>query len=175
MSGIKDQAELEAIRKRLYERGMTPRSQDRVQLSDITPTVPREWLGVPTPPPKAPIRDPRDTVMTDDTLTVVHPPRVIKKKTYRTIILMGAIALFLLVVGATGLYMFLGNNQISNKNIDVSIAGPITVGGGEVLPLEITVRNDNTVPIEGAVLIVNLPPGTKSDGDNPRDMLEERI
>lgn len=165
MSGIKDQAELEAIRKRLYERGVTARQSERVHLSDITPTVPREWSNAPIPP-KAPIEEPKP---------LPKPPIVIKKKTYRSIILLGALALFLLVLGVTGMYMFLGNNQISNKNIELTIAGPITVGGGEVMPLELTVKNDNKVSIEGAVLIVNLPPGTKSNSEPKRDMLEERI
>lgn len=176
MSGIKDQDELETIRKRLYERGgSTPRSIDRVHLTSTAPEVSRAWHDVPPVLPKAPVVDPRDTTMTDPTVSVVEAARNTKRKTYRTIIMLGTIAVFLLVLGVTGLYMFLGNNQISNKNIEVSIAGPNTVGGGEVLPLELTIRNDNKVSIEGAVLIVNFPPGTKSDEEGARDMLEERV
>lgn len=175
MSGIKDQAELETIRKRLYERGGAPRSIDRVHLSNSAPEVPRAWQGVPPVHPKAPVVDPRDTTMTDPTVSVIEAKQSSRRKTYRSIILLGTLALFLLVLGVTGMYMFLGNNQISNKNIEVAIAGPNTVGGGEVLPLELTIRNDNKVSIEGAVLIVNFPAGTKSDEENSRDMLEERV
>lgn len=175
MSGIKDQAELDAIRKKLYERGGAPRGNERVHLSDITPTVSRTWEQVPPVPEKVVMSTEQTAALRENPLSVAHPPRIIKKKTYRSIILLGTLAIFLLVIGVTGLYMFLGNNQISNKNIDVAMSGPVTVGGGEVLPLEITLRNDNKVAIEGAVLIVNLPSGTKSTDEPPRDMLEERI
>lgn len=167
MSGIKDQAELEEMRKRLYERGGEPRATTRVHLTpEETAPIAREWQA-PVVPAKAPLTPPPVREM--------PVPPIKKRRTYRSIILLGALAMFLLVLGVTGLYMFLGNNQISNENINVSISGPITVGGGETLPLEIKVENKNTVSIEGAVLIVNLPPGTKTTEENPRDMLEERI
>ncbi len=166
MSGIKDQAELDEMRKRLYERGGQPRAATRVNLTTEEPTtVARDWQA-PVVPVKAPVPPPREAVV---------PAVPKRKKTYRTIILLATVAIFVLVLGVTGLYMFLGNNQISNENIYVSISGPITVGGGETLPLEIKIENKNTVSIEGAVLIVNLPPGTKSTEENPRDMLEERV
>ncbi|MBP9717087.1 MAG: hypothetical protein KBD44_00010 [Candidatus Pacebacteria bacterium] len=166
MSGIKDQAELDEMRKRLYERGGEPRATTRVHLTTDEPsTVAREWQ-TPVVPVKAPAPVPSE-------VTTALPQKL--KKTYRTIILLATLAIFMLVLGVTGLYMFLGNNQISNENISVSISGPITVGGGETLPLEIKIENKNTVSIEGAVLILNLPPGTKSTEANPRDMLEERV
>lgn len=172
MSGIKDQDELETIRKRLYERGPEPTSRERIHLTNTQPEVPRVWQDVQPVHPKAPVAAPVQAVA-DESRAVLAQPR--KRRTYRTVVLLGAIALFLLVVGVTGVYMFLGNNQISNKNIELTINGPITVGGGEVLPLELTIRNDNKVAIEGAVLIVNFPSGTKSDEENQRDMLEERV
>jgi hypothetical protein len=173
MSGIKDQDELETIRKRLYERGNEPRSNERIHLTNTSPEVPRAWHDVPPVLPKATAPTSRHEEVVSASHAVLSRPS--KRRTYRTIVLLGAIALFLLVVGVTGVYMFLGNNQISNKNIDLAISGPITVGGGEVLPLEMTIRNDNKVAIEGAVLIVNFPSGTKSDEENQRDMLEERV
>lgn len=167
MSGIKDQAELDEMRKRLYERGGQPREATRVHLTSAeNKAVSREWQA-PVVPEKAPVPSPAPRAVT--------MPPVAKRKTYRTIVLLATVAIFVLVLGVTGLYMFLGNNQISNENISVAISGPITVGGGEALPLEIKIENKNTVSIEGAVLIVNLPPGTKSTEENPRDMLEERV
>jgi hypothetical protein len=173
MSGIKDQDELETIRKRLYERGNEPRSSERIHLTNAPTAVPRVWQDVAPVHPKAPVTPQSTAAVVAESQAVLAQPR--KRRTYRTVVLLGAIALFLLVVGVTGVYMFLGNNQISNKNIDLAISGPITVGGGEVLPLELTIRNDNSVAIEGAVLIVNFPSGTKSDEENQRDMLEERV
>ncbi len=171
MSGIKEQAELEAMRKRLYERAAPNRPVDRVVLKAPEPEASRTWQNVP-PPPQAPITEPRDGMPA--TTPIVHA-RNKKRRTYRTIILLGTVAVFLLVLGVTGLYMFLGNNQISNKNINISIMGPITAGGGEEMGIELTIENNNKVAIESAVLIVNFPPGTRSVEDKPRDMLEERV
>ena len=64
-------------------------------------------------------------------------------------------------------YFALNSNKsvISNNNIDISIGTPLSVGGGEILPLDITITNNNTGPIVAADLIVNFPRGTRSADD----------
>jgi Domain of unknown function DUF11 len=173
MSGIKDQTELDAMRKRLYERAAPPRPADRTPLSNMGDVVPRQWHGVPTVVPEVPT-DPR-TSNTSPTLEVLHTGQPPRKRTYRMIVVAATLGIFLLVLGVTGMYMFMGNNQVSDKNIDVAISGPLTAGGGEKLSLEMLVTNDNTVPIESAVLIVHFPSGTKSTEEGAKDMLEDRL
>jgi hypothetical protein len=49
------------------------------------------------------------------------------------------------------------------------------LAAGEVLPLQISIGNQNSVPIESATLIINYPAGTKSNDDQLKDLFESRI
>lgn len=174
MSGIKDQVELEALRRKLYERGVpTQPLSTRTPLTEQSSPVSHTWSDVvPIPPSLS--KDPRSEV-TEPVLTITHDLMPKKRRTYRTIVLLMTLLVFILVVGVTGVYMFFGNNQISNKNISLTINGPSAIAGGDVLNLEMDIANDNQVPIDSAVLIVHYPSGTKSAGENSKDLLEDRI
>ena len=172
---IKDQAQIEAMRRRLYERGAVSDIQPRHTLSEVIETASPTW------PPPLPIltqtpSDPRTAELTTPELEIekqaLPRPRFFS---YRMIIVLVTLGLFLLVLGMSSLYLMFGNTQISNKNINLNIAGPLTIGGGEVMPLTIGITNQNKVPIESVVLIVSYPPGTKSSDESPRDLYEERI
>ncbi|MEX0913160.1 MAG: hypothetical protein WDZ56_01375 [Candidatus Paceibacterota bacterium] len=71
--------------------------------------------------------------------------------------------------------MIMGRNSVSGSNISIGVTGPFTVGGGEVLPLQIGLTNHNGVPIEAATIIVNYPAGTRSGEGEDREMFSERI
>lgn len=76
-----------------------------------------------------------------------------------------SVAFFVAALGyATYLY-FGGANTVSNKNITISINGPVSIRGGEKLSLEISVENNNSTMLEVADLIVEYPEGTR-DADN---------
>jgi hypothetical protein len=182
MSGIKDQAQIEAMRKRLYERGAPlPEKSQRHDLSASAVNVKPKWDVAPAKPEEMEDNDPRPGALQDE-VVAVHPiPEDVSASssgrtyTYRSIILIFTLGFFFLTLIGTSLYLWLGNNQISNKNIGIAINGPLIAGGGEMLQLQVTVTNQNSVPIESAVLIVNFPSGTKSaDGQN-RDIFEERM
>ncbi|MFN3188154.1 MAG: hypothetical protein ACK42D_01235 [Candidatus Paceibacteria bacterium] len=181
MSGIKDQTQIDAMRQRLYERGAPlPEKSQRHDLSKSVSTAKPKWDVETEHFADEENDDPRPQALHDETVAV-HPLPDIpasgpgRTYAYRSIILLAALAFFFVTLLGTSLYLLLGNNQISNKNIGITIAGPLTAGGGEVLPLQLTVSNQNNVPIESAVLIVNFPAGTKSaDGQN-RDIFEERM
>jgi len=183
MSGIKDQTQIDEMRQRLYQRGATlPEKSIRHDLSKSATATKPKW-DVETEQPhekKKGDTDPRPEALPDETISVHSLPEIPvsgpgRTYAYRSIILIATLAFFLVTLIGTSLYLWLGNNQISNKNIGIAIAGPLTAGGGEVLQLQLTVTNQNSVPIESAVLIVNFPSGTKSaDGQN-RDIFEERM
>jgi hypothetical protein len=180
MSGIKDQEKIDEMRRRLYERGGQSVPTPRHDLTPTyTPPTPASW---DIPHPSIAVEstaDTRDESLTEETVTVADfGDEPIKKESwrysYRSIILLVTLGFFLLTLLGTGLYLFFGENQISNKNIGISITGPLSIGGGELLPLQVTVTNQNNVPIESALLIVNYPPSTKS-AENNRDIFEERV
>lgn len=187
MSGIKDQAEIEAMRRRLYERGTDIRPAPRHDLSPKEVTAPTTWPVPPAPPaplvaPDAPPADPRTRHLsepsasaTSEPAPVAVVPKTKRRFSYRAIILLTGLGFFIMTVLLSSLYMMFGNNQISNHNIAVTLSGPLTIGGGEVLPLQATITNQNRVPIESAILIVRFPSGTKAGDGSGRDILEERI
>ncbi len=71
--------------------------------------------------------------------------------------------LFFIVATAVGLSIyFRGSNIISSNNIDISIAGPVSIGGGQELDLDVTVKNQNNVDLKSADLKVQYPEGTRN-------------
>jgi hypothetical protein len=83
--------------------------------------------------------------------------------------------IFFFGAGLSTIYLYLGGNEISSDNISLSVDGPLNVGGGEVLNFAVEISNQNTVPMESATLIVKYPQGTRSVGDVPRTIFEQRI
>jgi hypothetical protein len=187
MSGIKDQAEIEEMRRRLYERDGNIQPSTRHELSPTDIEVPEEWSSPFVDKQSSDVIISRLKKITDnippsskkndetESIEKVVKDEASKRYSYRSIILLASLASFIFAVLFSAVYMFLGTNQISNYNIAVALTGPLSIGGGEVLPLQATVTNQNRVPIESAVLIVRFPSGTKSADGSGRDILEERI
>lgn len=89
-------------------------------------------------------------------------------------ILIGSIVLFLVSVGIAA-YVFLGNhNIVSTKNILININTPTTVGGGEILPVEISVSNQNNVSLVSADIVVEYPDGTRQSDDLSKTLTRYR-
>ena len=65
---------------------------------------------------------------------------------------------------------FLGNNVVSGNNIDILVSGPVSIAGGEVLPLDIEVKNNNNIDLNTVDLRVEYPAGTKSADDQSVDL-----
>jgi hypothetical protein len=71
--------------------------------------------------------------------------------------------IFFIIAIASGAYVyFRGGDVISSNNISISVAGPITIGGGQELDLTVTVQNQNSVDLTDATLNVDYPDGTRS-------------
>ncbi|MCB9819486.1 DUF11 domain-containing protein [Candidatus Nomurabacteria bacterium] len=69
----------------------------------------------------------------------------------------------------------LGQNTVSGSNISLGVSGPFTIGGGDVISLQIGITNQNNVAIESATLVVEYPPGTRSGDDENKELFSERI
>lgn len=71
-------------------------------------------------------------------------------------------SIFFGIAVVTFLFMqFGGFNTVSSKNVDITVQGPVAVGGGEELVLDVLVTNNNTVPLERAELLIEYPSGTR--------------
>lgn len=78
-------------------------------------------------------------------------------------IFIGSIIFFICAVAVALLIFLSGNNTVSNRYIDISVIGSSYTAGGEDLPLQILVTNNNPVSIELADLFIEYPKGTRGD------------
>ena len=157
MKQIDDTDQIDDMRKRLYDRGSNVEETVRHQLSDTKIDVARDWVPKATPE--------------EDAAEEPAQP----KRRYRTFFLVGSLLIFIFTATISGLYLMYGGSQISSDNIQIVFDGPSVIGGGQELALQVAVSNQNSIPIEAAVLILRYPSGTRSSGDMPRNLFEERI
>lgn len=107
----------------------------------------------------------------DDQIEMKKPAKKQKKK----LTFFGKLVIFstLFFIGSffVAFYVFFqGVNVISTENVDISISGPSSIGGGEELSFQITVQNNNSVDLELADLIVEYPAGTLSLDDRNTEL-----
>lgn len=162
MKDVREGDRLQDMRRRLYARTSAEESVAQAGLTDHPVDVSRNW-NVPVSP------SPDELVI--EASSEPDKPR----RRYRTVILVASLLIFIFGVGLSSIYLYFGGNQISSAQIAVSLNGPLSVGGGEVLDLQVGLANENEVTIESATLILTYPPGTRSVGDVPRSVFEERI
>jgi len=169
------QEHIDEMRKRLYDRGAKFKASNRHELTDTKIDVSRNWGEKPESEQNH--TDLRHAIPADasDDLTILPPVKAKPKRRYRSVILLGSFIIFLFITLASSAYIYLGGNQISSDNIQLNISGPSTLGGGEVMSLQVGLSNNNSVPLESATLILKYPTGTRSTGDSPRNLYEERI
>lgn len=72
-----------------------------------------------------------------------------------------SIIFFLFAAGVTLLGFFRGKNTVSPQNISIKVDGPVAIGAGEEVLVEISVGNDNTIDLDSVSLRVEYPDGTK--------------
>lgn len=181
MSGIKDSSNVEDLRRRLYERGKSPVPTDREDLTPKQPDTPRRF-NIPLSKLSGPARP--DTPVTAPgvpTQSTVPPieeqtmARRKKQRTYRLKVLLAGVVFFVGALVVSSFFLLFGNNNISGENIAIAVTGPFTIGGGEMLPLQVGITNSNAVPIQAATLIIDYPPGTKTADDDTRDVFTDRL
>jgi len=177
MSGIKDQKNIAELRKRLYERDyLSDQNTDRHQLTEASMDVARGWSDVKEvkrmPLPVAPATPDFEN---NPPNTVAPAPVNSKRRSIRLIAIFASLGIFLIVAIISSIYLFFGTNQISTKNVNISLSAPVSVSAGEVVTLQIGLSNQNTVEIQSANLILNYPSGTKTSDEQARDLFEERI
>ncbi|MCA9360696.1 hypothetical protein H6785_01180 [Candidatus Nomurabacteria bacterium] len=172
MKPLQTQEQIDEMRRRLYDRGTALDHVKRHELSDKKVDVSRDWSSS-SPNMRSNEPDPLKNVVVTENETLEEPVK--PKRHYRSIILGVSVFIFAIVAIVSTLFLYFGGNQISNDNIQVSLSGPQFVGGGEIMSLQVTVDNKNSVPIQSATLILKYPEGTRSVGETPKNLYEERI
>lgn len=191
-----DKERLDELKERLYARGKRPETRGRTPLSDVPRQVKRTWDDVtkktteqaddtPSRPsaPSAPkaetpaaTRSAAQQSAASPAATTNEPtmPRKNQRNTYRMKVIVAGGGFFVLALILSSVFLFFGNNTISGANITIDVEGPFAVGGGDELPLQIAISNQNTVPIESATLIIEYPQGTQSASEPGRELFSER-
>ena len=73
-------------------------------------------------------------------------------------------------------FVFMGGSKnVTVDDVTINIAGPVSIGGGEPLSLDVIIQNNNTVNLELVDLVVSYPVGTKDPIDLRSDLKVERI
>jgi len=178
---------IDELRERLYTRDDTPRTRKRTQLQQNKKTsVPEDWETRPPQKKRASTRVSNTSRSTTTESQSAEKNVLLRKKVpeaivrntsrraYRSKIILGGLVFFLFTLILSGIFLVWGNKGISGSNIGVEVVGPFAVGGGEVLPLRISVANENAVSIESATLIIEYPPGTQAAGNNTDVFIERR-
>ncbi len=181
-----EQERIQELRERLYARGSTPARSVRHALPkhEIHETL--EEPHEPPPPIEKP-KEVREVVSVDSAPgtieelarpdTVLYSEPMVsqgKRKLYRKKLALFGVIFFVCALVVSSFLMFSGNSTISGDNISLDVSGPIAIGGGEELQFQVSVANQNTVPIQSATLIIEYPKGTHSVEGGDKEILVER-
>ena len=188
MGGIREQENIEELKKRLYDRGSESAQIDRHRLSSESIEVARGWVGVndilppqkstqsvPVDPNHAPASLEPANTSGDSSPTVMKSDKSPLRSKLRWWLLGLSLVIFILAVGISSVYVLFGGNQISSNNVGLTLSAPESIAGGEVATIKLGLTNQNSVPIESVTLVVNYPPGSKSAEGHGREIFEERI
>src|SRR3989338_8126426 len=153
---------IEQLQRAMYSRSISPHLKDkeRRRLSDTPQSVGNDWRR---PEPKA--------------VSLMAAPKTLGWS--RALVRLVLFASVLFFLGATGFFAYYftfggGSLPASPLNIDISVAGPLNISGGEPAGLQIAVTNRNQVSLELADLIVTYPKGTRSPVDVSRELPSQR-
>ncbi len=79
--------------------------------------------------------------------------------------------LFFIASGGYALYMFSqGGNLISARNLDIQIAGPVNINGGEPLDFDVLIYNKNPIKLEIVDTEIEFPSGTANVQDPSKEL-----
>jgi hypothetical protein len=95
-------------------------------------------------------------------------------KFYKKILIFSSL-FFIFAVGIALFVFFGGKNFVSANKIDVEVVGPSFTSGGEVLTVDVVVKNKNRVSLQNVWLTLEYPDGTRSPGDLTVDLKRSRV
>ncbi len=76
-----------------------------------------------------------------------------------------ALGFFVLALAAGAYFLVFGGRSISTDHVTITVDGPTTIGSGDVVPLAITIQNQNPTAITGTALSIDFPDGARSADD----------
>ena len=104
-----------------------------------------------------------------------NPINMRKQKNPFYKLLIGSFIFFGLSLLIAFYFISQGGNTVSSDKINITIGGPIQIGGGQELALDVGVENKNSVPLELVDLVMDYPSGAKSAEDTRTDLKRDRV
>ena len=176
-NAISEAERIRTLRDRLYARGDTlsglqrhtipPQSASVLhKTEDVVPTIQHHEDVTKNSSPET-------AHLLQSTVSLTDMP-IKRKRSYRKIITLVGVVFFAGAAAVASLIMFSGTNTVSGENISVEVRGQIASGGGDELPFQIAVANQNAVPIQSATLIIEYPRGTQNPVDGKEMTIERK-
>jgi len=150
----KQRSRIDTLEEKLYSPNVEFNEKPRKELKEKPTDLKKEWPGGINPDE-------------DDT----------EEKTGMSIFTKIALFAFLFFLGALaygGYVFYTGMPDSSGGNVDITVIGPVSVGGGEELSLDIIIQNNNQLALDVVDLIIEYPDGTKSIEDLKTDIGRDR-
>jgi hypothetical protein len=153
----KPQSRIEKIEQKLYSKYEDINASKRSELHEKDFNLKSGW---------------QDDLNFSNQNTVIKPKKTRNLFSYFLII---AVLFFIGALAYAGLIFYKGKTIISANEVGIKILGPISIGGGEKLDLDILIQNNNPVALQTVDLVIEYPAGTKSSEDLITDLKRERI
>lgn len=107
----------------------------------------------------------------DDNLDHILSEYKPKKRVNFFLIFTGIAFLFFVGAAVYGLVSFFSReSNLAASDVEINIIGPVSIGGGEELNLDIVLQNNNISPIQTVDLVIEYPEGTKKADDLRTDL-----
>lgn len=149
------ESKIEALKKNLYSRG------GESEVKSQNPTFHEKQYDVN--------EDWEHSPMEHDEVNLNQSYQVSENNFFKKFFI-GSIVFFLLALALGGLILLRGSNVVSAENVDITVVGPVSIAGGNVLSLDVNVLNKNNIKLEVVDLSVEYPAGT-AEATNPSQEL----
>jgi hypothetical protein len=98
-----------------------------------------------------------------------------KRLGFFSVVLILAGIFFVGSISYAGFIFLNGNQSVSGNDVDIKVVGPVSIGGGEALSLDVVVSNNNDVQLELVDLFAEYPEGSKNSEDISQDLRRVNI
>jgi len=140
-----EDSRLRRIERELYTTDIQPPA-NRGLLHDHKVNAPEDWN--------------RPTSSSDSRISMSSQPT---NNSWFKRIFLASLGFFVIALGIFGFSLLTGNNSISGKNVAVTITTKTFADGGESLPIDITIVNNNKLDLQLATLDLSYPDGNTND------------
>lgn len=152
---FEDPGRIGRLKEQMYSRATQPAKRPRRPLPGLVRQTPEDWEEASPPPKKESL--------------------IPQSYSLPSILLIVAALIFVVAGGVAISFLATGSNIVTSNKIDIAINGPRAIDGGEVLELQVAIRNNNNATLELADLVVTYPEGTRMPANLSATMETQRI